>query len=112
MKIDIHSQRTRLSEFCRSWMEQQSKRAFHRFVGRIRNVKLRVSDLNGKRGGVDKQCLLILRLEPKGEIVVQRRAPSVFAAVGEAIARAQYIVAKQIARGRHEGEPRLSLGVR
>lgn len=37
-------------------------RALHRFHHRIVHVLLRVRDVNGKRGGVDQQCSLSLRL--------------------------------------------------
>lgn len=44
--------------------------ALGRFGGRIRSVTVRLGDVNGPRGGVDKTCLVTIRFDASKRLVV------------------------------------------
>lgn len=44
--------------------------ALGRFASRVRSLTVRLSDLNGPRGGLDKKCLISVRLERPRKVVV------------------------------------------
>jgi hypothetical protein len=52
-----------------------------RFTPPIRGLTVTISDENGLRGGVDKNCRLVVRLHA-GTVVVNEQADEVLAALG------------------------------
>ena len=44
--------------------------ALGRFAGRVRSVSVSLTDLNGPRGGIDKKCLIAVRLERPPRVIV------------------------------------------
>jgi hypothetical protein len=52
-------------------------------------VTVRLADLNGPRGGVDKQCRIIVKLRPGEEVVVKDTASEVETAIDRCADRVQ-----------------------
>ncbi|MEZ4409999.1 MAG: HPF/RaiA family ribosome-associated protein [Polyangiales bacterium] len=78
-------------------LEQRVRLSLGRFVGRVREVRVWISDENGPRGGVDKRCCV----EAQGdgvEVRVEERDVDVYAAVARATDRARRAVARAVAR--------------
>ena len=44
--------------------------ALGRFAGRVRSLHVTLKDLNGPRGGLDKQCRIDIRLRRLGRLIV------------------------------------------
>jgi putative sigma-54 modulation protein len=71
--------------------------ALGRFAGRVRSLSVRLTDLNGPRGGHDKKCLIAVRLHrPRRLIVVEDVDASHAAAIGRAADRTRRAVARAI----------------
>jgi hypothetical protein len=71
--------------------------ALGRFGSRVRSLHVRLQDVNGQRGGVDKQCLISVRLErPRRLIVVEDVAADLESAVSGAVERVSRTVARAI----------------
>lgn len=91
---------------------QRVRLAMGRFVGRVREMKVWLSDENGPRGGVDKRC----RVEVLGdglEVRVEERDANVHAALGGALDRARRAVARAVGRANDEAvSPGASSGLR
>lgn len=69
--------------------------ALGRFSSRVRSLSVRLKDLNGPRGGQDKQCQLDVRLlHPRRVIIIE----DVDAEIETAISRAADRAARAIAR--------------
>lgn len=74
--------------------------ALGRFADRVRSTSVRLTDLNGPRGGLDKQCRVLVRLAwPKRLIVVEEVDADGPAAISHAAAR----VARAVSRAVREG---------
>lgn len=72
--------------------------ALGRFTGRVRSLTVRLTDLNGPRGGLDKKCLIAVRLAgPRRVIVIE----DVDADAAVAISRAAERVSRAVARAIH-----------
>lgn len=54
----------------RELIERRLQFALGRFGSRIRSLSVRLSDLNGPRGGVDKKCLVAVRLSRPAKLIV------------------------------------------
>ncbi len=71
--------------------------ALGRFGARIRSLTVRVADLNWPRGGLDKRCLVAIRLtSPRRLIVVEDTDAEAEVAVGRAADRASRLVARAV----------------
>ena len=58
------------------WLSRLARHRFEfalgRFHGRVRSIAVRVADVNGPRGGVDKRCHVTVRLAaPKRTLVIE-----------------------------------------
>lgn len=72
--------------------------ALGRFGTRIRSVTVRLADVNGPRGGVDKTCVIAVRLEPARRLIV---IEDIDADAPVAIDRAADRAARAVARALH-----------
>lgn len=71
--------------------------ALGRFRSRIRSVTVRLADVNGPRGGVDKTCLVTIRLDAsKRLIVIEETDADAVVAIDRATDRASRAVARAL----------------
>ncbi|HEY3353070.1 MAG TPA: HPF/RaiA family ribosome-associated protein [Polyangia bacterium] len=81
-------------------VERRLRFALGRFGHWIRGVIVRLVDLNGPKGGVDKRCRVEVRGGSRRAIVVESTDASVLAAVDDAAARAARSVGRAMERAR------------
>lgn len=71
--------------------------ALGRFADRIRALNVRLTDLNGPRGGRDKQCVISVRLDhPRKIIVIEDVHPEAEGAISRAAERAGRAVTRAV----------------
>jgi len=70
MRIEFRGLKSAAAEEYRSHAERRLRFALGRFAGRIDRVLVHVSDTNGPRGGLDKQCRVRARLRHGQEALV------------------------------------------
>lgn len=98
MQIDIQARGFVLAEGLRTHVEHRLRFALTRFQDRVVRVVVRLSDVNGPRGGVDKHCHLQLYLRGLPEIVVKDTEADLHAAVNRAAERAGRTLARYLQR--------------
>ena len=64
---------------------------------RVRRVSVRLSDLNGPRGGVDKRCLIEISLDGLPAVVIEDVQPDMYTAIDRAAGRAARTVMRRLA---------------
>ena len=74
--------------------------ALDRFEERIQRVQVRLSDINGPRGGSDKRCQLVVQMDDLPAIVVEDTNADLYIAIDKAIGRAVHTVSRNVARHR------------
>jgi len=72
--------------------------ALDRFTHAIREVDVRVTDINGPRGGVDKSCRVQLRLFPRGILTAKSVGVSCEHAAREACDRLKALLTRRMSR--------------
>jgi ribosome-associated translation inhibitor RaiA len=80
-----------------------------RFTGRVARVVVRLTDLNGPKGGVDKHCRIAATLLRSGRsILAEATDADAYAAVSQAAARLDDRVVRALTRPRtlQSGRPR------
>jgi putative sigma-54 modulation protein len=95
MKIELRSQSLQLTTALEQYADKRARAALDRFADQIRTVTLRVDDLNGPKGGVDKVCRA--RVRGAGfDLMVEHRHADADLAVGAALSRMSRVVARHL----------------
>ena len=75
-----------------------------RFEGRVGQVTVRLKDVNGPRGGIDKHCQLLVEVTDVGQLVFEAVHSDLSRAIERAVHRAKHGIARQLRRlGQHRG---------
>jgi ribosomal subunit interface protein len=97
MHIEIQARDFSLTDALEDHVHKRLGFVLARAGTRIRRVDVRLSDLNGPRGGVDKRCLIEVRLDGLAPIVVEDVQADMYAAIDRAAARTGRTVMRRLA---------------
>lgn len=100
MQIEIQTRDFMLTEGLRAHVERRLQFAMSRFQDRALRVTVRLSDVNGPRGGVDKHCHLQIRVGGLPDIVIEDTEADLYVAVDRAVERAGRTLRRQLKRMR------------
>ncbi|WP_040767430.1 HPF/RaiA family ribosome-associated protein [Novipirellula maiorica] len=96
MKLVISSNRVAVGNKLRNYIESRLQQSFQRLDRWVQKVSVCLDDINGPRGGVCKQCRLVVTLNGAETVVVTETGASVGASVSKAIRRAGYAMTKRV----------------
>jgi putative sigma-54 modulation protein len=87
MHIEIHPSNVDLRSEYVERIERRIQFSLSRIGKRIRLIEVRLSDINGPRGGIDKRCRVLVHLEQQqgAPIVVEKHGADVFELIDRAI---------------------------
>ncbi|MFB3920242.1 MAG: HPF/RaiA family ribosome-associated protein [Terriglobia bacterium] len=100
MQLEVRSQNVDLADALQGYIERRMRFSLSRFGPRVGRVKVRLSDVNGPRGGVDKSCRASVQVLPSGNVVVEETALSLFTAIDRVADRLGECVSRQVGRGK------------
>ena len=100
MRLFIRCKNVRLTEAVRERIRVRLAALLARFAHRVGDVTASLADMNGPKGGVDKQCRLVVRLRPKGEVTIEETDRNLFAAISRASERIKRTVGRALERRR------------
>jgi len=98
MHIDIHCRGFDLSDGLREHTCKRLAYSLSHGESRIRRIVVRLSDINGPRGGKDKRCQLELKIQGFATIVIQDTQAELYAAISRAAERAGRTLARKMAQ--------------
>jgi putative sigma-54 modulation protein len=84
MKIATRSHGFSLTPALAAYTQKQVHSALAHRAEALRGVEVRLEDINGPRGGVDKECRVTARLQGGRTVTVQRRHEDLYLAVRDA----------------------------
>jgi hypothetical protein len=87
----------------RSHAQRQLNFHLRRFSSALHEVLLRVTDVNGPKGGVDKRCQIVARLERGGSVTISVSSADARGAIDHAAERMVHMIARELARSRTWG---------
>jgi hypothetical protein len=105
LKIEIRFRALEPSDLLRDHAVRRVHFHLSRFGPEIHRVQVRVSDVNGPKGGIDKQCQVTVRGRRMGPVVVDDLSADAWSAVDLAIERAGRAVGRELERGRAVRRP-------
>lgn len=100
MQIDIGGTNIKLTPSLTGHIERRVHLALEWASEWITGVMVRVSDINGPRGGADKRCRMVLWLHNRQTLTVQTVNADLYAAVDEASSKLRRILTRRLARRR------------
>lgn len=98
MQIDIQSRGFSLTNALLGYSQRRVHFAMAYISGHINRVVIRLSDVNGPRGGADKCCHIHVGLAGIPDVVVEDTEVDMYAAIDRAIDRARRTVARKVDR--------------
>jgi hypothetical protein len=108
MNISIESSRSGEAGEWRGKAEQRVRLVLRRLQGQVQQARVSLRDINGPRGGVDKQCQILLTTAGHGQLVVVSRAEHAQGALNQALQRAMQVLTRSWQRKRRP--PRQTAG--
>ena len=87
MRFDIRIQKLDLHQEVSHYIERRLRFSPSRLASRLRTVNVRVFDVNGPRGGIDKCCRITAHLFPSETVVMQEVDADLFVAIDRATRR-------------------------
>lgn len=100
MQMDIQCRSFDLTEGLRDYVKKRLAYSLNCGDGHIVRVIVRLSDINGPRGGEDKRCHLELRLKRLPEVVIEDTESDLYVAIDRAAERAGRALVRCLARQR------------
>ena len=100
MKIDVRFPGLEPSGFLRDHAVRRIRFHLGQFAHEISSVLVRISDVNGPRGGVDKRCQISVRGPRVSVALITGLSEDAYSAVDLAVARAGRTVGRELARMR------------
>jgi putative sigma-54 modulation protein len=100
MHIDIHTHGFSLTPGLREYVEKRLAYALSHGDDSIMRLTVRLSDINGPRGGDDKCCLIEVRLKQAPAVVIEDIEADLYVAIDRAAERAGRTLARRLARQR------------
>lgn len=110
MRIEVTGQGFTVRPGLREHVERRLDFALNRFEDRIDHVAVRLEDVNGPRGGVDKTCRVVVQLHKLQSAIVEQTSEDMYTAVDQAADRIGRTVKRRLekasARKRSTGSNR------
>jgi putative sigma-54 modulation protein len=107
MQLEMRGVNYNLNDVLRDYIERRLRFALGRFAARIHRLRVRLTDVNGPRGGLDKRCRIAVALVPRGVVIVEGSGDDPFALIADAAKRAGRVVRRGLER-RRRGRTRRS----
>ena len=98
MQIQIRARDFSLTEALQSHAERRLHFALSSFDEHVQRVVMRLSDINGPRGGADKRCQLQVILNGMPDIIIEDTEADLYVAIRRATDRARRTLARRIDR--------------
>lgn len=101
MQLEVRGVNYHLDDALKDHAERRLKFALGRFAARIRRLTVRLTDVNGPRGGLDKRCRIAVSLVPRGSVMVEGSGDDPLALVNGTAKRVARAVRRDLQKRRN-----------
>lgn len=102
MQTEIHSSDFELTTSLTTFIRRQTDRSMGAYADRIERIVVRLKDLNGPKGGRDKECFVEIKMANRAPIVVSKRSANAYASIKKALRRASRTTLRKLGKRRSE----------
>jgi ribosome-associated translation inhibitor RaiA len=100
MDVSIRSRHLDLSEPLKEYALRRLRFSVGAFAAHISGVDVRVEDVNGPRGGIDKKCVVAVLLRPFGHAFARSIDSDAYSAIDRAATRIRSVLVRTLTRRR------------
>ncbi|MDB2704986.1 HPF/RaiA family ribosome-associated protein [Pseudomonadota bacterium] len=104
MQIDIQARSFTLTTALKEYAELKLKSSLSGCQDRLRRVVIRLSDINGPRGGEDKHCHIQVVLPGMSDVIIEDTEENMYSAIDKATDRASSAVTRKVSRKKNTAE--------
>lgn len=108
MQLDIQALNFSLTSALKHHIRRRLGFALSSISEQMRHVTIRLSDINGPRGGKDKLCHVHIALNGVSDVVIEDTETDMYNAINRAIDRAGRTVSRRVGRQREMNRARIS----
>ncbi len=98
MELTVHGHHFAITNDLAEHAQTRFEAALGQHDGWVTNVVLRLEDVNGPKGGVDKRCHATINLRAGGTVVLEEMTEDVYSAINVVADRAKQAVGRKIAK--------------
>jgi putative sigma-54 modulation protein len=98
MDLNVYFGNLKPAQAVREQVSELMLRSFASFHTYIRHISLTITDVNGPKGGVDKQCHCVLHLKRMPPIVIRDRDESYLGLFHRVANRASHVLSQRVDR--------------
>lgn len=102
MKITVKARHLKLSRDLKEYVKRRVRFALDARRDSINRIVVTLSDINGPKGGEDKRCQMLVKLDGRGEVIIDDKQDQLYAAIDRAANKANRTVTKRIERLQHK----------
>jgi len=100
MQIDIQARHFSLTEAIGEHVQRRMAVALRSHYDHVKRVFVRLSDINGPRGGRDKRCHIQVSLPGQEDIVIEDTQSNLYVAIDRAAERVKRTITRKTSRRR------------
>ena len=98
MQVLIHTSNVTLSKQARKLIKNKILSSLQRFDNGVKQVDLYLKDVNGPKGGVDKECTINIKADNQNLLIVRSKAASIFSVVKQCAVKSKLLLANRSKR--------------
>ena len=102
MQIDVRSIQFSLTDSIVQHTQDRLAAALDRHENRINSVMVKLKDVNGPKGGVDKICDIVVKFDGRGLVAIKESHYDIYRAINSAAARVKNSVGRRIGRTKNK----------
>ncbi len=100
MQTVIQSQDFALTDALKSFIKDHASKSMNSCNNHVKQLNIRLKDINGPKGGEDKECIVEVKLANYAPIVVVKRSSDTYQSIRNALSRASRITLRKVGKRR------------
>ena len=100
MQIIIRSNDFALTDSLRHFLNSQIRKSMASCARSVELMTVRLKDINGPKGGVDKECIVEVKVANRPPVVVRKRNSDAYQGIRQALARAARVTLRKLRKTR------------
>jgi putative sigma-54 modulation protein len=102
MEFSMKGHHLDLSDPLRAYTERRLRFSIGEFERQLRGVEVRLGDVNGPRGGIDKTCAITVSVPALGVVFARAKGVDAYATIDRAASRVRAALARRLSRRRDD----------
>lgn len=108
MQLNVQARPFKLTPALEASVVHNLKTVEDRFGEHINKILVRMDDINGHRGGIDKRCRIVINANSRQTVVAEALSEDMYQSISKAAKRAESALNRSMRRRREAYAPKVS----